>query len=126
MVKGRLAIVAKGNLRLVFIVIRNLLKRRIAMSIVDIQLSEACFGHHNIFQSSNEKLVLTRLQQKAEYHQNHAALRLKFFSHDHDLSLIQIFTCAYQFVDDFSKCSHLALLSNILERLYFIWPNSAH
>ena len=82
-------------LLLVFIVICNLLKRRVAMCIVNIQLSEACLGHHNIFKSSNEKLVFTRLQQKPKYHQNHTALCLQFFSNYHDLSIIEIFPNAY-------------------------------
>jgi hypothetical protein len=82
-------------LLLVFIVICNLLKRRAAMCIVNIQLSEACFCHHHIFKSSNEKLVFTRLQQKPKYHQNHAALGLKFSSNYHDLSIVEIFPNAY-------------------------------
>ena len=63
MIERRCTVVGKAYLRLllllVFIRICNLLKRRIAMCIVYIQLSQACFGHHNIFKSSNEKLVFT-------------------------------------------------------------------
>lgn len=96
------------------------------MCIVNIQLSEACFSHHHVFKSSNEKLVFTRLQQKPKYHQNHAALGLKFFSNYHDLSIVEIFPNAYQFVNYLSKGAHLALLSNVLERFYFIWANSTN
>jgi hypothetical protein len=58
------------------------------MCIVYIQLSETGFGHHNVFKSSNEKLVLTRLQQKPKNHQNHATLSLKFFSNNHNLCIV--------------------------------------
>jgi hypothetical protein len=93
------------------------------MCIVYIQLPEACFGHHNVFKSSNEKLILTRLKQKPKNHQNHATLRLKFFSNNHNLCIVKIFSHAYKFVNYLSKCSHLALLSDVFERFYLIWPN---
>lgn len=88
---------------------------RLKYFLVCAQLLETCLCHYDVFESPYKELVLAWLQEKAENHQNHAALRLQLFAHYSDLYIFQITPAFDQFRDYFIKRPHLTLLCNAFE-----------
>ena len=60
-------------------------KRRDQLILIDLQLIEAGFRHYNVLESPQKELVLPRLQEKPEDHEDHATLRLEFLTDDESL-----------------------------------------